>query len=158
MRIRSSFLYFLCSIIFCFYSCNSEVRKIKYTFAGDTLTRFDRENTSYFFYGNLNEFDTTSANASFIKSKYVLFNDYMDVYLVFRGRSEVEFFIPSSGVFTKHGKDRNLILKKYVNPDLDSVMKSFIVEEYQIKRVTNIIDLEKEWDLLYENDIITKYE
>lgn len=126
----------LCAILM---SCTNE-NIIYYEYEGVTITRLDRDNQIYFYYG---KFENGVYPQSYIKAEYSGFNSGMHAYLTFLPNKKVDV-IDVMAYFEKIGNEPNFNIIEVENeifiPWLDSLYGNY----NNTVEVLDIIDTEQE--------------
>ena len=115
---------------------------IYYEYNGITITRIDRGNQIYFYYGKCNE-DRKSCSKSYIKAEYSGLNSGMGGYIVFTSDGKAEL-IRVYDSFEKVGSDSLLSLKEYNNIEFINWTDSIKGNYNNVIEVCDILKLEKE--------------
>lgn len=132
-------------ILFCvvFYSCERYDAIIHYQYNGVTITRLDKDAVSYFYYG----FSTKESDLpeDYIEASYHGFDGVMDGYLIFSQDKKV-ILVPAT-YFKEKGIAASFSLKQYDNPNFIKWRDSIHGNYGNIIQVSNIIKLEKEYNI-----------
>ncbi len=121
-------------------SCSTKQDFIYYTYNNTTVSRLDKENNIFFYYGKIK--DINKLPKSYIEATYSGFDGVMDAFLIIENNGTARI-IPVADLFKQVNGDNNLVLKKMTNN------KDFIEWEESIKykylnvyRLSNSIELE----------------
>jgi len=117
--------FLILAVILAFATCSKESATY-YEYNGATITRIDRGNKIYFYYGR---FDNENFPETFVKAEYSGFNSGIHAYMIFFPNGRVRIS-PAGGLFKKNGADSLLSLYEFndnylLNAWLDSIRGNF---------------------------------
>lgn len=133
------------SVICFFVSCSSKQNFIYYKYKNTTISRLDKDNHIFFYYGKVE--DINNLPKSYIEATYSGFDGGMGSFLIFKEDKKVEI-IRMYGLFSRIGKNNPLTL----NDTIKNI--EFIEWKDKIDRnYNNVIELS---DILKTEQIINK--
>ena len=137
-----------------FISCTRN-EAIYYEYNGITITRIDRGNQIYFYFGKCNE-EKNSCPESYIKAEYSGLNSGMGGYIIFTSDGKAEL-VRVYDSFEKIGADSLLSLKEYDNIEFINWTDSIKGNYNNVIEVSDIIKLEKEKNLKNHSNVKVTY-
>lgn len=141
-------------LVFLFCSCKRYNAVIHYTYNGITITRFDQDAASYFYYGSFSE--GSDLPESYIEATYHGFDGSMSGYLVFQKDKSV--ILVSTTYFKQKGKSSGLFLKRYDNNPIYIKWINSIQHKYgNIVEIADVTKLEKQQNLKNNSKVKTLY-
>ena len=139
-------------MLFLLVSCNNK-KPIYYKYNDIIVTRVDRGNKIYFYYG---KFSNGDYPAKYVEAEYSGFNSGMQAYLTFRKDGKVEIRRVMAG-FQKIGNEPNLNIKNddnvQFNPWLDSIRNNY----NNTIEVSDILKIEQKRNLINHTKVTAKY-
>lgn len=139
--------------ILAFTACSKETA-IYYEYNGTTITRIDRGNEVYLYYG---KFDKESFPETFIKAEYSGFNSGLYAYMTFLPNKSVRI-IKAAGIFEKNGTDSLLSLYEFNNNYLANKWLDSIQGNYNNTiELSDVLKFEKERNLQNHSEVKAYY-
>lgn len=148
---------FIIIITFFFFISCSE-RPIFYEYEGVTITRIDKSNGIYFFYGKCPDIKS-DCRKSYIKATYRGFNSGMQGYIVFNNDKTVKV-ISNAAYFEQIGENTNLYLSKKKENSTESsnwIRKAYEIGYPNVRYISDSINEEKEKNERKISDVKATY-
>ena len=121
-------------------SCKKKEEFIYYSYEDITVTRVDRENHIYFYYGKFENTDLLPK--SYIEATYNGFDGVMDAFLIIEKDKTVKI-VPIADLFDEINKDQKLKLERFEhNIDFIKWVESIDKKYKNVYRLSNLLKLE----------------
>jgi hypothetical protein len=121
-------------------SCNNNEKVIYYKYNDVIVSRVDKDGTSTFFYGSIKNGKKGQPS---IRVKYSGFDGSLDAFLRFNPDNTVEIINYGGGYFIEsEERGRKMYMRKYENPELDSLLKPYQDNYQNLVRLSDATDLE----------------
>lgn len=128
------------TLVLFFVSCSTKQNFIYYTYNNTTVSRLDKENHIFFYYGKVK--NTNKLPKSYIEATYSGFDGVMDAFLVIENNGTARI-VPVADLFEEINGDNNLALKKMnSNKDFIEWEESIRGKYLNVYRLSNSIELE----------------
>lgn len=125
-------------------SCSQKGYFIYYSYNNVTITRLDKDNNIFFYYGKFDKID--SLPKSYIKATYSGFDGGIGGFLIFKENKSIEI-IRVYDSFSKIGEDKHLILNDTIeNIDFIDWNNSINGNYNNVYQISNILKKEVEWN------------
>lgn len=121
-------------------SCKQKERFIHYSYENATITRLDKENNSYLFYGKYENID--SLPKKYIKATYNGFDGLMSCYLLFEKNDKVEIVAVEGDFDTINSGDKMKLISFNENIDFIKWHEKMKANYNNTIELSDIVNLE----------------
>nr|MBU3857636.1 hypothetical protein [Flavobacterium sp. MC2016-06] len=127
-------------MIFFLGACSSEENYIYYSYNKTTITRVDKGNSIFFYYGKYKKEEPLPQSC--VKETFSDFDGGMDAFLIFKSNGNVEI-VPTGGLFKTINEKDNLILKEFKsNIEFINWEKGINGDYLNVCKLSNVLKLE----------------
>jgi hypothetical protein len=131
--------YIIIILFFLTLSCSERENIIYYTYNNTTVTRIDKGNEIYFYYGRLENIKLLPK--PYIRATYSGFDDYIDAYLIFDKNKNVKI-IRLNGLFDEINIEDNILKLEKFEHNIDLINWTENINYKNVCRLSNTVEIE----------------